>query len=137
MQHRATCGNSEWEGIFRAEPKDGSVLKAVGLSCLKQIAWPWKEAVAEVISHDPDLVIFAGDQIYENDYGSRAFYAKTQAEVPQGMKNYFEKYRKFGEAFRVPPLSLFTDPTRHHRSATCRARTPRAAQRQPVRRASA
>ena len=37
---KATCGNSEWEGIFRAEPKDGSVLKAVGLSCLKQIAWP-------------------------------------------------------------------------------------------------
>ena len=109
---KATCGNSEWEGIFRAEPKDGSVLKAVGLSCLKQIGWPWKE-VAEVIAHDPDLVIFAGDQIYENDYGSPVFYAKTKEEVPQGMKNYFEKYRKFGEAFRElmrdRPTIMITD----------------------------
>ena len=110
---KATCGNSEWKGIFRAEPKDGSLLKAVGLSCLKQIGWPWKEAIAEVIAHDPDLVIFAGDQIYENDYGSPVFYAKTKEEVPQGMKNYFEKYRKFGEAFRElmrdRPTIMITD----------------------------
>ena len=28
------------------------------------------------------------------------FLAQTSEEVPQGMKNYSEKYRKFGEAFR-------------------------------------
>ena len=55
---KVTCCDSEWEGIFRAEPKGGSVLKAAGLSCHKDVAWPWKEAIAEVISHDPDLVIF-------------------------------------------------------------------------------
>ena len=110
---KVTCGDSEWEGIFRAEPKEGSVLKLAGLSCHKDIGWPWKEAIAEVISHDPDLVFFSGDQIYENDYGSPMFRAKTAEEVPQGMKNYLEKYRKFGEAFRElmrdRPTVMITD----------------------------
>ncbi len=110
---KATCGDSNWEGIFRAEPKEGSVLKVAGLSCHKDIAWPWKEAIAEVISHDPDLVLFSGDQIYENDYGIPMFRAMTEEEVPKGMKNYLGKYRKFGEAFRElmrdRPTVMITD----------------------------
>lgn len=111
--YRVTCGDSEWRGIFRAEPKMGSVLKLAALSCHKDIAWPWKEAIAEVISHDPDLVFFSGDQIYENDYGSPMFRAQTAEEVPRGMKNYLAKYRKFGEAFRElmrdRPTIMITD----------------------------
>jgi len=86
-----TCGTSSWAGTFRAEPKPGSTLKLAGLSCHKDIGWPWKEAIAELIAHDPDLVFFSGDQIYENDYGSPKFIAKTAEEVPAGMKNYLEK----------------------------------------------
>jgi hypothetical protein len=110
---RVTCGDSVWEGIFRAEPDEGSVLKLAGLSCHKDIAWPWKEAIAELIAHDPDLVFFSGDQIYENDYGSPMYRAMTKEEVPKGMKNYLEKYRKFGEAFRElmrdRPTIMITD----------------------------
>ena len=113
ISFKVSSGDSEREGIFRAEPKDGSVLKVAGLSCHKDIGWPWKEAISEVISHDPDLVIFTGDQIYENDYGSPVFHAKTKEQVPQGMKNYLEKYRKFGEAFgelmRDRPTIMITD----------------------------
>lgn len=108
---KVTCGDSAWEGIFRAEPKQA--LKLAALSCHKDIAWPWKEAIAELIAHDPDLVFFSGDQIYENDYGSPMFLAQTAEEVPQGMKNYLAKYRKFGEAFRElmrdRPTIMITD----------------------------
>lgn len=110
---KVTCGGSSWEGTFRAEPEAGSILKLAALSCHKDIAWPWKEAIAELISHDPDLVFFSGDQIYENDYGSPMFRPATQHEVPAGMKNYLEKYRKFGEAFgelmRDRPTIMITD----------------------------
>lgn len=110
---RVTCGESAWEGIFRAEPQQGSTLKLAALSCHKDIEWPWKEAIAELISHDPDLVFFSGDQIYENDYGSPMFQPQTKAEVPRGMKNYLAKYRKFGEAFgelmRDRPTIMITD----------------------------
>ena len=110
---KVTTGESEWEGTFKAEPKEGSVLKVAGFSCHKDIGWPWTEAIGEVIDHDPDLVIFTGDQIYENDYGSPMFRAMTEEEVPKGMKNYLEKYRKFGEAFgelmRDRPTIMITD----------------------------
>ncbi len=97
---KVTCGDSEWEGTFRAEPEEGGILKLAGLSCHKDIGWPWIEAIDELVAHDPDLVFFSGDQIYENDYNSPMFQAKTADEVPRGMRNYLEKYRKFGEAFR-------------------------------------
>tara|TARA_Y100001934_G_scaffold255823_1_gene323249 strand:- start:2285 stop:3868 length:1584 start_codon:yes stop_codon:yes gene_type:complete len=110
---KVTCGDSSWEGTFRAEPKAGSILKLAGLSCHKDIGWPWKEAIAELIAHNPDLVLFTGDQIYENDYGSKMFRAMTKAEVPKGMKNYLTKWRKFGEAFRElmrdRPTIMITD----------------------------
>ena len=110
---KVDSGEFDWEGLFRAEPMEGSILKAVGLSCHRDIGWPWKEAISEVISHDPDLVIFTGDQIYENDYDSPKFLAKTKKEVPKGMKNYLYKYRKFGEAFhelmRDRPTIMITD----------------------------
>ncbi len=108
---KVTCGDSTSVGKFRAEPTSG--LKLAALSCHKDIAWPWKEAVAELIAHDPDLVFFSGDQIYENDYGSPMFLARTAAEVPKGMKNYLAKFRKFGEAFRElmrdRPTIMITD----------------------------
>lgn len=108
---RVTSGESHWEGVFRAEPRGR--LKMAALSCHKDIGWPWQEAIAEVISHDPDLVFFSGDQIYENDYGSPMFRAQTPAEVPRGMQNYLAKYRKFGEAFRElmrdRPTIMITD----------------------------
>ena len=91
--YRVTCGDSVREGIFRAEPEKGSVLKLAGLSCHKDIGWPWKEAIDEVIAHDPDLVFFSGDQIYENDYNSPMFRAdagggsagheELSGEIPQ------------------------------------------------------
>lgn len=49
------------------------MLKLAALSCHKDIGWPWREAIAELIDHDPDLVFFSGDQICENDYGSPMF----------------------------------------------------------------
>lgn len=108
---RVTCGDSAWEGTFRAEPQQG--LKLAALSCHKDIAWPWKNAIAAVLAHDPDLVFFSGDQIYENDYGSPMFRAQTVDEVPRGMQNYLAKYRKFGEAFRElmrdRPTIMITD----------------------------
>lgn len=110
---RVTHGESSYDGLFRAEPKEGSVLKLAGLSCHKDIGWPWAEAIDELIHHDPDLLFFSGDQIYENDYNSPMFRAQTKQEVAKGMANYLEKFRKFGEAFgdlmRDRPTIMITD----------------------------
>ena len=113
MHYKLTCGLSEWAGVVRPEPKEGTVLKMAALSCHKDTAWPWTEAIDELIAHDPDLVFFSGDQIYENDYDSPMFRAMTKEEVPKGMKNYLKKWRKFGEAFgrlmKDRPTIMITD----------------------------
>lgn len=110
---RVTHEQSSSEGIFRAEPQKGSVLKLAGLSCHKDIGWPWTEAIKQLIDHNPDLVFFSGDQIYENDYNSPMYRAQTEDDVPKGMANYLEKFRKFGEAFRElmrdRPTIMITD----------------------------
>jgi len=100
IPYKVNSGESEWEGTFRAEPKQDETLKLAGLTGMKDLFWPWKEAVEEIIAHDPDIVFFSGDQIYENDYKSGKFIASTRKDVPKGMKNYLEKYRKFGQAVR-------------------------------------
>lgn len=100
VEYKVTCGDSSLEGVFRAEPKAGSTVRMIGVSCLKSNGWPWKEAVEQMIGQKPDLLYFAGDQIYEDDYGSEHIVAAASEEVPDGMVNYLEKYRKFGQAFR-------------------------------------
>lgn len=99
VDYRVTCGDSSLEGVFRAEPDNGQ-LRMMGLSCFKDIGWPWKKAIEELIVLDPDIVFFSGDQIYEDDYGVPMFRPKSAEEVPCGMLNYLRKFRQFGVAFR-------------------------------------
>jgi len=99
IPYKVTCGDSSLEGVFRAEP-EGTPLRMMGISCIKEIGWPWKEAIEAMIKADPDQVYFSGDQIYEDDYGSEHMVAKTSGEIYQGMANYLAKYRRFGLAFR-------------------------------------
>lgn len=100
QRYRVTCGDSLLEGVFRAEPTAGTALRMMGVSCLKDRGWPWKKSVEKMIELDPDLVYFSGDQIYENDYDSKAWIAVNSEDVPDGMVNYLSKYRRFGAAFR-------------------------------------
>lgn len=97
--YRVTSGDSSLEGVFRAEPENGQ-LRMIALSCFKDIGWPWKKALEELIGLDPDIVFFSGDQIYENDYGVPMFRPQVPEEVPRGMLNYLRKFRQFGIAFR-------------------------------------
>ncbi|MEE2718451.1 MAG: alkaline phosphatase D family protein [Planctomycetota bacterium] len=66
-----------YEGILRAEPADGELVLG-GMNCQKvftgDLKWnhdglwmPHVETVEAVAWHDPDLLFFAGDQIYEGD----------------------------------------------------------------------
>ncbi|MSR75076.1 MAG: hypothetical protein EXS14_06380 [Planctomycetes bacterium] len=68
----------ERSGMLRAPPALDREARAVLLSCVNNMtvtgAWnhhgvwfPHQEIVQHVLAHDPDLVIFGGDQIYEGD----------------------------------------------------------------------
>ena len=66
-----------YEGTLRAAPEDGEVVVA-DVGCVKhftgELRWndgglwfPHAEVARAVLAHDPDLVYFSGDQVYEGD----------------------------------------------------------------------
>ena len=72
----------------------------MAVACVNDIYFPYQEAVAQMIDQDPDLVFFAGDQIYESNAGGGIVEAHTAADVPEAMANYLAKWRMFGLVFR-------------------------------------
>lgn len=100
VPYRVTCGQSSLEGTFRAEPNNTDVLKLTAVACVNDKWFPYTKAVRQMIAQNPDLVFFAGDQIYESNAGGQVVEAHTKNEVPAAMANYLAKWRKFGLTFR-------------------------------------
>ncbi|MGB7343877.1 MAG: sulfatase-like hydrolase/transferase [Pirellulaceae bacterium] len=100
VDYRVTCGASELTGRIRAEPTDRGTFKLMAVACVNDEWFPYSEAVEQMIQQDPDLVFFAGDQIYESNAGGGIVEANTEADVPDAMANYLAKWRMFGLTFR-------------------------------------
>jgi hypothetical protein len=100
IPYRVVCGSSRIEGIIRAEPKDKTILKLMAVACVNDKFFPYKKTVAQMIAQDPDLIFFAGDQLYESNSGGNPVRAKKAKDVPRAMANYLKKWRKFGLTFR-------------------------------------
>ena len=98
--YKVVCGSAKIEGIIRAEPVDTGILKLMAIACVKDNFFPQAKAVAQTIAQDPDLVFFAGDQLYESNSGGKIVQAKHEADIPKAMDNYLRKWRKFGLMFR-------------------------------------
>jgi len=89
-----------WSGVIRAEPARGERVTLLAVSCLNSKDFPYAEAVERIEQQDPDLMFFAGDQIYEGNGSFRIVRARTSEEVPQAVENYLRKWWYFGMTFR-------------------------------------
>jgi phosphodiesterase/alkaline phosphatase D-like protein len=98
--YRVTCNSSQWQGTVRAEPGNTGVLKLSASACINDKWFPYSKAIAQILEQDPDIMFFAGDQIYESNAGAEIVIANTPAEVPAAMANYLAKWRKFGLTYR-------------------------------------
>ena len=98
--YRVTCGESELTGTIRAEPTGTGSLKMMAVACVNDKYFPYSEAVSQMLDKNPDLVFFAGDQIYESNAGGGIVEAHTESDVPEAMANYLAKWRRFGLIFR-------------------------------------
>ena len=100
FEYRVVSGASTLAGRVRPEPVDKTKVKLMAIACINDKWFPYTETVTQMINQDPDLVFFAGDQIYESNAGGEVIMAETKEEVPEGMANYLAKWRKFGLTFR-------------------------------------
>ncbi len=99
-KYRVVCGETEIAGLIRSEPQPGGTLSLLAIACVNDKYFPYEKAVAQMIAQNPDLVFFAGDQIYESNAGGGVVEAHTDADVPAAMANYLAKWRMFGLTFR-------------------------------------
>lgn len=84
-----------YEGTIRANPI-GRPMRMAALTCQKDYAFPYEPVANNLIKLDPDLVFFAGDQLYENHGG----FGIIRAPAEPAILNYLRKYYQFGWAFR-------------------------------------
>lgn len=87
--------DSHWAGSIKANPS-GRPLRLGALTCQKDYGFPYAPVVSNVITLDPDMLYFSGDQIYENHGG----YGFTRDPADAAILCYLRKYYMFGWAFR-------------------------------------
>jgi len=85
-----------WEGTFAADPGPEVPLKVAAFSCDHGYAFPLPKMVANVAVQKPDLMFFAGDQIYEV-YGG---FGIVRSPVETAMLDYLRKFYQFGWTWR-------------------------------------
>jgi hypothetical protein len=89
-----------WDGVIRRDPTNQKEIKLAALSCMVDYAFPNQYISESVRAQDPDLVFFAGDQIYESVAGYNVVRTNSEADVPRAALNYLQKYWLFGWSFR-------------------------------------
>ena len=117
-------GVSYFEGSWPAEPEDGELTIAV-LNCQKSytggLRWnesglwfPHRDVRDHASAHEPDLLYFAGDQIYEGDLSPA-----VRAPFDRSINDYLHKWYRHGWSFgeltrRLPAVVVPDDHDVYH-----------------------
>ncbi len=91
---------AEWHGTIRKEPKDKEEISLAAMTGLGNFGFPHHPLVKSIEQHDPDLLFFSGDQIYEGNDGFGTVIAENEREVRRAMFNYLSKWWTFGWTYR-------------------------------------
>jgi len=89
------CAEHEYTGTVRKDPVDKETLVVAGFSCKDDTGFPNEDVVTHVRTHDPDLMLFVGDQIYERVAG----YGVERAPVDRACLDYLRKWYLWGWTF--------------------------------------
>lgn len=85
---------SYYEGTIRRDPVD-KPLRMGGMTCQFASAFPYTPVVENLEFHNPDILYFSGDQIYESNGG----YGIIRFPADRAILNYLGKWYMFGWAF--------------------------------------
>lgn len=85
-----------WEGAIRPDPREKDVVSMAAFSCDNGYIFPNTRIVENVAVQDPDILFFAGDQIYESFGG----FGINREPVELAMLDYLRKYWQFGWSWK-------------------------------------
>ncbi|MBC8350717.1 MAG: alkaline phosphatase D family protein [Planctomycetes bacterium] len=120
--YRVVYGDSRWEGTVRRDPKDKETIVVAGFTGnhnnrhgLERGQFNWKtgmwfphhDLTAQVTKHDPDVLFFSGDQVYEGA-------SPTHPDVANIKLDYMYKWYLFSWAYRdltrdIPAVTMPDD----------------------------
>jgi hypothetical protein len=84
-----------WEGVIRHDPVERDELVVAGFTGNTDAGFPNREVAHNVSVHNPDVLFFSGDQLYEGVGG----YGIYREPVDKAILNYLRKWYLFGWAF--------------------------------------
>ena len=84
-----------WNGTIRKDPKDSAEISVAGFTGHKDYNFPNLSIVENVRRHNPDMLFFSGDQIYEQNGG----YPVVRKPLEKAVLSYLGKYYLFGWSF--------------------------------------
>jgi alkaline phosphatase D len=104
-----------WSGTVRKEPADKEEFVVAGFTGNNDLGFPNNDFVKSVAYHDPDLLFFSGDQIYEGVGG----YGIQTDTVERAAVDYLRKWYLYGWAYRDlmrdrPTISIPDDHDVYH-----------------------
>lgn len=104
-----------WEGIIRKDPTDKDEIVIAGFTGNSDLGFPNSDITNQIKIHNPDVLFFSGDQIYETvgGYGTQRFPDET------AMLDYLRKWYIYGWAYRDlmkdrPTVSITDDHDVYH-----------------------
>ncbi|WP_236977313.1 alkaline phosphatase D family protein [Membranihabitans maritimus] len=86
-----------YSGSIAKEPVDKETLVAFSASCNGDFGFPDHEVVAHGLKHNPDLVFFLGDQIYE---GNGGYGVQNNPPYKKADLDFLRKWYLFGWSYR-------------------------------------
>tara|TARA_R110001606_G_scaffold4640_1_gene21889 strand:- start:2863 stop:5226 length:2364 start_codon:yes stop_codon:yes gene_type:complete len=84
-----------FSGTIQANPI-GRNLRMAALTCQNDYAFPYAPVADNIVKLKPDLILFSGDQIYENHGG----FGVIREPAERAILNYLRKFYQFGWAFK-------------------------------------
>lgn len=104
-----------WEGTVRRDPVDRDTIVVAGFTCLMDTGFPNTRMVRNVRYQNPDILIFTGDQIYENVAGFRIEIEPVEIAALDYLRKWYLHGWTWGDLMRDrPSVSMPDDHDVYH-----------------------
>ncbi|MDY8134168.1 alkaline phosphatase D family protein [Aquimarina sp. 2201CG5-10] len=104
-----------WSGVIRKEPLDKEEIVIAGFTGNDHLGFPNTDIFKQIDYHNPDVLFFSGDQLYESNGG----YGAQRAPYEKATLDYLRKWYLYGWAYRDllknrPTVSITDDHDVYH-----------------------
>jgi alkaline phosphatase D len=116
---RGALKEYSYSGTLRKDPVDRSQLVIGLLTCTWDFGFPHRDLTRHLAHHNPDILLWTGDQIYEPVGGFGVIQSRSPELIGSAMLDFLRKWFIFGWAVRdltreIPSVCMTDDHDMYH-----------------------